>query len=255
MTMDQDQEQGADSAPVMFDGSAGISSAEGSADASASSVDSSADASASSVDSSPAAADTVDYLNSATLNAAAPDGAAAGHEEKEPSFWDNVKEFGKTAADMWPDALEVAAHLGSGAAKTINAIPAVGAIPAIINGAKDSDKASDARLDAQLHSDDKARVAADGDKDAFYKGRENYDLMTAIPLVGTAAGIGEAANGVWNWATGGKGGYKEGAESFKDAMTEQVDRVTGDRKGRDTGYRYDLRHRMEKECAQVGVES
>jgi hypothetical protein len=192
-------------------------------------------------------------------------GAATDAAGGASSTWENVKELGKGAANMLPDILE-SGIVGSAAKDLAEGIPAIGALPAVIAGMGDSDASADARRDAMLHEDDKERVAMDRDKDAFYKGREDYDLASAIPLVGVATGIGEAAAGVYNWGSGGEGGYKEGSETFKDMCGDFLDNVTnpdGSVEGgashtpvQDTGWgaRGELRKRYEEEAKAQGME-
>jgi hypothetical protein len=223
---EEDQPMGPDSDQETED--SGGSWYDGVTDALASAASTASDYGSAAVDYGSAAVDAVAGGGdvAAAADAIAP-GAVDAHEA-EPSTWDNIKAMGSTVLKEGPEIAKFAAeHFGSKAVKEFaESVPAVGAIPAVINGIQDSDKSSDARRDAMLHEDDKDRVQMDRDKDAFYQGREDYDLMTAIPFVGTAAAVGEVGSGVYNWAKGREGGYEEGENQWKDRVEDYLDRVT-----------------------------
>jgi hypothetical protein len=152
------------------------------------------------------------------------------------SAWETGKEVGGEVIAKVPSALDVAAHVGGEGIKDVaEAIPALGAIPGVVAGMGDSDKASDARQDAMLHEDDKSRVAFDNEKDAYYGGKVQSDAISAvagaIPLVGVAYDAAEIASGAYNAVTGGEGGYKGGTENFSNHVADVADMATAGWKG------------------------
>jgi hypothetical protein len=149
-------------------------------------------------------------------------------------------------------------------------IPALGALPGIYNGMKDSSAASDARLDGMVHEHDEARVGFDNEKDAYYSGKCETDFISAIagaiPLVGVAFDAAESASGAYDAVTGGEGGYTGGADAFKNHIADVADMATTDWKGitggaSDThvadagwGARADLQKKYEADAAARGAE-
>jgi hypothetical protein len=148
------------------------------------------------------------------------------------SAWDSILGAGERIAGI---GAEVGAH-------ALEAIPGVGSIPALIHGAVDSDHATDARLDARVHSDDAARVARDHDTEDYYNSRQGVDLVHAIPLLGAGLEAGELIAGGVSALTGG--GFEEGMERQTDGEAQMLDWITGT-PAADVQDRTAQRHRVE----------
>jgi hypothetical protein len=135
------------------------------------------------------------------------------------SFWQDASAFGERALAT---GVEFGAH-------ALEAMPGIGSIPAIISGAGHADAATDARLDAQLHPDDKDRVAKDNLNASYNDGQAKGDFVHAIPLVGAAMDVAEVVSGAASAVTGGS--FHEGCEKARDSEIDFMDWATGTNTG------------------------
>ena len=106
--------------------------------------------------------------------------------------WDITKEAGVFAAEAFEVAGEDTPYVG-----------------ALINGAQ-------AMKDADTSRD--ASAAGDADKADYYHDRAGYDMLKAIPGVGSVLGAAELENGAWS-ALHGKG-FKNGMDDVGDSVMD-----------------------------------
>jgi hypothetical protein len=132
-------------------------------------------------------------------------------------FWDSVVGAGERVLGV---GAEVGAH-------ALEAIPGVGAIPAIMSGAVHSNRAADARLDARLHADDPERVARDRLTESYNDGQSKADFVHAIPLLGTGLDVAELIHGAVSGVVPGGADFHEGMERARDTEIDVMDWITG----------------------------